>query len=114
MPPRAFREGYPGFESTGRVEFFALFIHGKFDVSKPGRHYFRLTSDDGAQLFIDDQLVIDNDGLHPPVTRDGVADLSSGRHRLRIVYFQGIRYELALQLFVTPPGERERVFSSRL
>jgi len=41
-------------------------------------------------------------------------ELSAGRHRLRIVYFQSIRNELALQLFVSPPGEDERVFASRL
>jgi hypothetical protein len=114
VPPRAFREGYPGFEGTGRVEFFALFIRGSFDVSNPGKHYFRLTSDDGAQLFIDDRLVVDNDGQHPAITRHGSAELSAGRHQLRIVYFQGVRFELALQLFVTPPGESERLFSSQL
>lgn len=83
-------------------------------MTNPGQHYFRLTSDDGAQLFIDDQLVVDNDGLHEPITRDGSVELSAGRLRLRIVYFQSIRDELALQLFVTPPGGNERVFSSRL
>ena len=84
------------------------------DLTALRLYYERLTSDDGSQLFIDDQLVIDNDGNHPPITRHGTVELSAGRHQLRIVYFQGIREELALQLFVSPPGEEERVFSTRL
>ena len=58
--------------------------------------------------------MVDNDGRHPPITRGDSVELSAGRHRLRIVYFQSIRNELALQLFVSPPGEDERVFASRL
>jgi hypothetical protein len=112
IPPRSFSEGFPGFPE--RVEFFAVNIQGTFRVSQPGRYSFRLKSDDGAQLFIDDALVVDNDGMHEPLSRRGEAELSAGQHRIRVWYFQGVRYELALQLFVSAPGESERIFSSNL
>ena len=50
--------------------------------------------------------------MHDAISPDGDVTLSAGPHRLRVWYFQGIRYELALQLFVTPPGGDERIFSS--
>ena len=33
---------------------------------------FNMLSDDGAKLYIDDQVIIDNDGIHPPLWKDGV------------------------------------------
>ena len=50
--------------------------------------------------------------MHDAISRSGDVALGAGQHRLRVWYFQGIRYELALQLFVTPPGGSEHIFSS--
>jgi hypothetical protein len=112
IPARPFTAGFPGFPD--RTEFFAVNIQGSFRVSQPGRHAFRLKADDGAQLFIDGQLVVDNDGMHEAISRRGEVELSGGLHRIRVWYFQGVRYELALQLFVTPPDSAERLFTSEL
>jgi hypothetical protein len=112
IPPRPFSAGFPGFPD--RSEFFAVNIRGSFRVAEAGNYRFRLKADDGAQLFIDDQLVVDNDGMHDAISRQGEVELSAGRHRVRVWYFQGIRYELALQLFVTPPGGSERIFTPQL
>jgi len=110
IPQRPFTAGFPGFPD--RFEFFAVNIQGNFRVDAPGTYHFRLKADDSAQLFIDGQLVVDNDGMHDAISRSGDVTLSAGQHRLRVWYFQGIRYELALQLFVTPPGGSEHIFSS--
>jgi len=100
---REFTEGFPGV--TNRVEWFAIDYSGKFWIETPGEYRFALTSDDGSKLFIDGQLAIDNDGLHPPRLEEGKATLARGIHTLRISYFQGPRYQVALVLQVARPGQ---------
>jgi hypothetical protein len=110
VPPQDFTLGFPGV--TKRVEWFAIDYTGRFWVEKPGDYGFSLTSDDGANLYIDAELVIDNDGQHPPRERVGAAHLSHGVHQIRVSYFQGPRYHVALVLKVAPPGEALRIFST--
>jgi PA14 domain len=112
VPPRDFSAGFPGFED--RTEYFAVDIAGTFSVSEAGSYRFRLKSDDGSQLFIDNRLLVDNDGIHDAISKRGEVELRSGRHRIRVWYFQGMKFQLALQLFVTPPGGSERLFSSSM
>jgi hypothetical protein len=111
VPPQDFRQGFPGV--TKRFEWFAIDYTGRFWIEKPGVYRFALTSDDGARLYIDDQLIVDNDGMHPPRTQEGEVELSGGVHRLRVPYFQGPRFEVALVLEVAGPGDEEmRIFST--
>jgi hypothetical protein len=110
IPPQDFRAGFPGV--TKRFEWFAIDYTGRFWIATPGSYTFVLTSDDGAKLFIDDGLVVDNDGLHGPEDKTGSIDLSGGIHRIRVSYFQGPRLQVALVLRVQGPGEPLRVFST--
>jgi hypothetical protein len=112
IPARRFEDGFPGFED--RTEWFAVMIQGGFTVPEGGVYQFRLKADDGALLFIDGELVVDNDGIHGAISKRGSVELREGRHRIVLRYFQGMKYELALQLFVTPPGQAERLFRSAL
>lgn len=57
-------------------------------------------------------MVIDNDGTHAVQTLTGAAELSAGSHRIRLSYFQGPRYEVALMLWVSPPKEKYRIFDT--
>jgi len=109
IAPRSFSTGFPGVPD--RVEWFGLRYTGDFVVETEGTYGFRLVADDGARLRIDGQLVIDNDGVHPPRAVTGAHTLSPGRHHLVLEYFQGPRFEIALQLFWTPPQQSERIFS---
>jgi hypothetical protein len=111
VPPQDFRQGFPGV--TKRFEWFAIDYTGRFWIEKPGFYRFALTSDDGAQLYIDEQLIVNNDGVHPPRRELGEVELSGGVHRLRVPYFQGPRSEVALVLEVAGPGEEQmRIFST--
>jgi hypothetical protein len=110
IPPQDFKQGFPGV--TKRFEWFAIDYTGRFWIDKPGMYTFVLTSDDGARLYIDDDVIVDNDGLHPPADVSGSVDLSGGIHRIRVAYFQGPRLQVALVLKVAPPGEEPRIFST--
>jgi hypothetical protein len=110
VPPQDFSIGFPGI--TARFEWFAIDYRGKFWIEKPGLYRFRLVSDDGSMLYIDGQLVADNDGVHSTMVRLGSTQLAGGMHSIRVVYFQGPRDTVALSLEVAGPGEQARVFST--
>lgn len=110
IPVQDFRQGFPGV--TNRFEWFAIDYTGRFWIDRPGTYRFLLTSDDGARLSIDGETIVDNDGIHPPEDKIGSVSLSGGIHRIRISYFQGPRYQVALVLQVAPPNEDFRIFST--
>lgn len=67
---------------------YALRFDGYFSVEKEGNYKFYLGSDDGSQLWIDDQLVTDNDGVHAMKHNQGRAFLKVGIHRVVVGFFQ--------------------------
>ncbi|MEQ8469766.1 MAG: DUF1080 domain-containing protein [Marinoscillum sp.] len=70
-------------------EDFAMIIKGRLIIPKISSYSFRLATDDGSKLFIDDKEVIDNGGLHSTSPKDGEVYLTEGKHDLEIHYFQG-------------------------
>lgn len=110
IPPQDFQQGFPGV--TKKFEWFAIDYTGRFWVEKPGAYNFNLVSDDGAILYIDSRVVIDNDGQHAPVEKTGSIDLTRGIHSIRVSYYQGPRFQVALVLKVARPGEEWRIFST--
>ena len=69
-------------------EYFGLEFAGFVKVAKDGVYAFSTDSDDGSRLFIDDKLIVDNDGLHSNKEVLGVVALASGLHRIKVQYFQ--------------------------
>lgn len=110
VPPQHFRIGFPGV--TKRFEWFAIDYTGKFWIAQPGMYQFLLRSDDGARLYIDDQLIADNDGVHSTQDREASLKLAGGIHSIRVSYFQGPRDTVALELQIAGPGEKLRAFST--
>jgi hypothetical protein len=111
IPERQFHDGFPGV--TGRSEWFLIDYTGVFTVREYGDYGFRLFSDDGSYLYIDDKLVINNDGKHAPSSRSGHLPLVAGEHHIKVRYAQ-TNDRMALQLFVTVPGNEERLFTPQL
>ena len=110
IPLRDFTEGFPGV--TKREEWFAIEYTGRFWIEKPGLYRFALTSDDGSKLYIDDQMVVDNDGIHPLFAKFASAELAGGIHKIRVQYFQGPRFQVALILEIAAPDQELHVFST--
>jgi len=110
IPPQDWSYGFPGV--TNRFEWFAIDYRGRFWISQSGNYDFSLTSDDGSKLYIDDKTVINLDGQHPPQTEFRSMHLDCGIHSIRVSYFQGPRYTLALVLSVSGGGKKRRIFST--
>jgi hypothetical protein len=111
IPPRVFTDGFPGV--TTRFEWFAIDYRGRFWIDLPGKYNFRLVSDDGSKLYIDDKRIIDNDGIHPPLSEDATVKLAGGIHTIRVSYFQGPGTGIALMLGVQGPDDKDfRAFST--
>ncbi len=84
----------PTIEWSGDAAFGGLtqnfIVHAIANLTVPtaGSYTFRLRSDDGSELLIDDALVIDHDGLHGATDKDGAVELTAGMHALRINFFE--------------------------
>ncbi|WP_394839515.1 PA14 domain-containing protein [Pendulispora rubella] len=113
VPSRSFRDGFPGIDNT-RNEWFAIRYEGTFTVARTGNYSFRMLSDDGSNLYIDDVKQLDNDGLHGVGGGARNMNLNAGTHRIRLDYFQGGVGGAALQLFVAAPSSPERAFTTSL
>jgi PA14 domain len=111
IAPRSWDQGFPGI--ADRFEWFAIRYAGAFHTSAAGEYDFRVSSDDGAKVTIDGKLVVDNDGQHAPKEARGKVQLAAGDHHMVLEYFQGPRYQINLQLWVTPPGKPEELFTVR-
>ena len=82
---------------------YGLRFRGELRIDRDGDYNFHLRSDDGARLTIDDAVVTDNDGIHPPTEKAGKAHLTKGPHGLVVDFFQG-GGEAELDLSYSGPG----------
>ena len=110
VPLRDFKDGFPGV--TGRFEWFAIEYATRFWIETPGKYSFSLASDDGSALYIDEHRVINNDCMHSVREETGSIDLQGGLHDMRVGYFQGPRWYVALELSVKPPSRMWRIFDT--
>ena len=94
---------FAGYTAQFLVECFA-----SLDITNAGSYEFRLTSDDGSELWIDETLVIDHDGLHGASPMDGSVNLGAGLHPLKLRFFQN-GGGFALKLEWRPPGAADFV-----
>ncbi len=109
FPLRDFKEGFPGV--TDRFEYFGIVYTGYIELPTEGEYRWRLVSDDGSRLWIDENEIINNDGIHGEESVEAVSRLSKGLHKIKIWFFQGPAMQLGLQLFVTPPKSEEKIFN---
>ncbi|MFJ8148912.1 family 16 glycoside hydrolase [Streptomyces sp. NPDC096048] len=90
-------------EDFGIGDHFVSQVIANIEVPEDGAYTFRLTSDDGSRLTIDDRTVIDHDGLHAAEPKDGTATLTAGHHALRVDHFDRTN-DQRVTLEWKPPG----------
>jgi hypothetical protein len=67
---------------------FGADITGILFVAANGTYTFTLNSDDGSQLLIDNNLVVDRGGNHDPGTTSNSAVLSAGAHPFEVQFYE--------------------------
>ena len=78
-------------DEAGNMGDGVIYLYGHYEVTSPGVLELSLTSDDGARVTVDGVVVIDNDGLHSPTTKDATVDfLTAGSYEIEILYFNHI------------------------
>ena len=87
-------------EFNGKVGIFTLsprtqddYYNFSFDgyllITQAGNYQFRTSSSDGSRLYIDNNLLVDNDGIHEFQTATStVRSLTQGPHRIYVQYFE--------------------------
>ncbi|UOA20942.1 Bifunctional hemolysin/adenylate cyclase (plasmid) [Sulfitobacter indolifex] len=71
----------------GNGDTFAVKLTSTLSVSKGGTYTFELTSDDGAQIYVDGVLLVHNDRVHTEETASRTTSLTEGDHLVEILYF---------------------------
>lgn len=66
---------------------FALRFTGGLRVARSGEYRFFTTSDDGSRLYVDQQLVVNNDRRQGMTEKGGKIRLEPGLHELLVTYF---------------------------
>ena len=84
-------------------DFLSIVYEGYITIDKEGLYIFALDSDDGSKLYIDDEVVVDNDGMHSPTAKQGSVALKAGVHSIRVEFIQG-EGGLMLDASYAPPG----------
>jgi len=93
---------------------FSVVWKGYIDINTPGTYTFRLTSDDGSWLYIDDILIVDNGGHHAIRSVTGKHALEKGKHKIMIKYFDGGGGAIFKLLWVPPGGVESEIPVERL
>jgi hypothetical protein len=71
-----------------KEQFFSFDFEGYINIPKKGEYTFYLSTNDGGRLYIDNIMLLNNDGLHPVVEIDKSIKLKAGLHPISVKYFQ--------------------------
>merc|ERR1711981_271953 len=80
-----FKKEISGFNKNDK---YLMRFRGQFEVTQKGLYYFNTRSDDGSLLFINEKLVVDNDGNHGMRSRNGNVRLDVGWVPINIVFYE--------------------------
>jgi alpha-mannosidase len=86
-----------------RPEDVGLVLTGFLLAPQDGLYTLHLWSDDGSALYLGDQKLIDNDGLHGRAEGRMEAALAQGWHPMTVIFFQHLG-GIALELWWEGPG----------
>jgi hypothetical protein len=92
---------------------FALLMIGFVTVEKAGNYTFYCGSNDGSRLYIDNVLLIENDGPHGFIELSEDIYLSEGIHQIEVRYFQQGGSQ-SLKISWRGPGFEKSELSSEL
>ncbi len=75
-------------EPREKEQFFSFEYEGYINIPREGEYTFYLATNDGGRLYIDNIMLLNNDGLHPVVEINKPIILKAGLHPISVKYFQ--------------------------
>ena len=78
-------------EETGaqKEDYFAIHFYAQLIIDEEDDYTFELRADDGANLWLDDRLLINNENAHnAEAARYGTAHLKRGLHPVKLEYYE--------------------------
>jgi len=88
---------------------FALKFEGFVKIPKTGVYVFYVSSDDGSRLFIDNEQLLDNDGIHGPREKAGYLALEEGFHSIKLLFFQRAGGQFLSASYKGPGIEKQEI-----
>jgi len=82
---------------------FGFEYKGFIKIPEDGIYTFYTASDDGSRLYIENTLLVDNDGQHAIIEKQGKTALSKGYHPIQVHYFERAGGE-DLKVYLKGPG----------
>ncbi len=76
------------FPDVERIDRFGLILTSDMYIAQAGCYNFTLESDDGSRFWIEDQEIIDNDGVHAMELKAGKVFLNRGKYKIKLWYHQ--------------------------
>ena len=76
------------FAGSGIPDNVGAVYTGWITAPTSGLYTMYLESDDGSRLWVGDEVIVGNDGLHGMIERSGLVGLQAGRHKVRIEFFE--------------------------
>ena len=76
------------FITSGRADDVGAVFTGYIEIHQAGVYTLYTNSDDGSALYLGDDLIVNNDGLHPMVEVGSEVALQAGKHALRVEFFE--------------------------
>ena len=90
-----------------RGDSYGIVFEGYIDIPTAGTWTFYTISDDGSKLYLDQDLIVNNDGLHGAVEKSGSKDLATGLQAFRLEYFERGGGQ-TVQLYWQGPGQAKQ------
>ncbi len=88
---------------TAPDDHYAYVFEGLVRLPEDGIYTFYTASDDGSRLYIGDELLVDNDGIHSIEEAAGTTALAAGYHPVKVTFFERDGGE-GLQVLLKGPG----------
>ncbi len=105
----------PLVDETGRREWISGRFTGDFLAPQSGTYTFFTNSDDGSRLWINDEMVVDNWGMHGMQVRSGTIDLTANTlYRVRVDWMQGGGGAGLIVTYKGPGDEDQRLLDSNV
>jgi len=92
-----------------RNENFAFIYDGFIRIPKDGIYTFYLKSNDGSRLYLDNYLLINNDGPHGIKEENAIVSLQKGFHRIAVKYFQMGGGQILMVSYKGPEFEKTEI-----